>query len=298
MKTLRFKQAHNSLLLIAVVMLCASATEAKVARLAAQTTIDFTVAQFEVASVRPNRSAAGGPFVIVGLSNLAPPAGGRFTATNVTVQLLIENVYGVSSIRVVGSPAWLTSERFDIAAKAPERASPATVRTMVRGLLADRFRLKVHIEQRENPVYMLTKARRDGRLGPKLRQSDPDCVAAANSPSLSAPHIPDPSAPVRCGGGGGRPGFMRGRGIPLSYLASALTRSVGRVVIDQTDLAGAFDYELQWTPEQASAGTDTQTMGGVSVFTALQEQLGLKLDSGRAPVEVLVIDSVEKPSPN
>ena len=128
------------------------------------------------------------------------------------VQLLIQSAYQMPLVRVVGGPAWPASERFDIAAKAPDNPSPAVMRSMVRGLLSDRFRLRVHTEKRERPIHALTMARRDGRLGPLLRQSDSDCIGAANSPSRAAPTILNPNAPPPCGNGGGRPGFIRGRG--------------------------------------------------------------------------------------
>lgn len=298
MKSVRLKQAQTFLLLSAV-LLCVYTFDPKVGTLKAQASIESALAQFDVASVRPNKSGDG-PFVIVGLSNQIRTLNGRFTATNVTVQLLIQSAYQMPLVRVVGGPAWLASERFDIAAKAPDHSSPAVMRSMVRGLLSERFRLRVHTQKRESSVYTLTMARRDGRLGPRLRQSDSDCIAAANSPSLATPTIPNPNAPAPCGNGGGRPGFIRGRGLALSYLAFSLTQSVGRVVIDQTNLTGYYDYELQWTPEGPSdARSDTPNAGtGASLFTALQEQLGLQLNSGHAPIDVLVIDRAEKPSPN
>jgi uncharacterized protein (TIGR03435 family) len=144
---------------------------------------------------------------------------------------------------------------------------------MLRNLFADRFKLIAHRELRETPVYALVKARADGGLGPRMRRSTVDCEA------------------VRC-----RISTNSGRivktGTTISELMRRLSPTVGRPLVDHTSLTGAFDLELQWSPDRADVAA------GPSVFTALEEQLGLKLDARRAPVEVFVIDRLERPAPD
>jgi uncharacterized protein (TIGR03435 family) len=263
---------------------------------------------FEVASIRRNASNDG----MIGLQ-MQP--GGRMTFTNAPPRMLITRAYGVQTFQVVGGPDWLTSERYDITAKAPEGStSPAQLNLMLQSLLADRFKLMLRRETRELPVYFLVKAREDGRLGQGLMPAAVDCSAARGR---AAGPPPGPTAPPRAGGPGTlappagdcramiAPGRLTVSGQPIGVVANALANQLGRPVIDKTALTGAYDFELTFTPEGRGMPIGPPPPGAPplppidpdapSLFTALQEQLGLKLDAGRGPVEVLVIDSAERP---
>ena len=259
-----------------------------------------TGVSFEVASIKSNKSGDGR--VMLGLQ-----PGGRFTATNVPLRLLIQNAYRVQGFQVVGAPDWIQSERFDIAAKAEGDPTQEQVQQMVRALLADRFKLQVHRETREMPIYALVTARSDGKLGEKLKPSTTDCAALRARGGGAAP-LPAPGAPMQCGMRMG-PGNILAGGMPMSQLAMSLSNMVGRIVVDRTGLTGSYDFELTYTPEQMAQGGLAGRGGaapgggvpaidpnGPSMYTAIQEQLGLKLDSQRGPVETLVIDRVERPT--
>ncbi|MEO8258616.1 MAG: TIGR03435 family protein [Acidobacteriota bacterium] len=283
---------------------------------------------FEVASVKPNKSGEG--FIQVG------GRGGQFTITNAPLRLIIRNAYRLQDFQIVGGPGWLASDRFDIVAKSDPAATQEQTQAMVKALLAERFKLKVHTESRDLPLYALQLARSDGKLGPKIKAAAVDCAALAASrrggpaggPGDPGPIVRGgpggpggPGAPPPGGGpGGGRgpdspfgpcgirigPGSISASGQPMAQLASSLSIWVNRTVVDRTGLAGSFDLELAWTPEQLPQGRGDPPPGapalppidpnGPSIFTAVQEQLGLKLDSQRGPVEVLVIDGVEPPT--
>lgn len=260
-------------------------------------------ARFEVVSVKPNTSRDARPNV--------DPTPGRFTATAVTPRELIGMAYGVpGGLRpIVGGPDWLDTDRFDIVATggptdpnirpAPGAVSPRegaalnTMQAMLRQLLQDRFGLSVRSEQRELPIYALIQARTD-RRGAQLRQFDGDCATeAAVAPNATG---------AACGGFKFlERGHLVARAVTVRMLVSMLASmpDVGRIVQDRTGLSGDFDLELSWTPAAARREqSDGSQSAAPSLFTALDEQLGLKLEPSRGPVEVLVIDSVERPAPN
>ena len=266
---------------------------------------------FEVASVKPNNSGDGRVF----FQNQP----GRYTATNVTLRLLIRNAYQLQDFQISGGPSWIGSDHFDIVAKidgsaqdpfaAAQRPGPTPLQLMIRALLAERFKLTVHNETRDLPIYALVMARSDGRLGPELHRSETDCAAQmAAARGRGAPAAPPQSgAPMPCGIRIGMGNLAVG-GATLSQVASSLSMFVGRVVQDRTGLTGAFDVNLTWTPDQMpqrAPGTPADQPlrvngvdidpNGPSIFTAVQEQLGLKLDSQRGPVDILVIDRAEHP---
>jgi uncharacterized protein (TIGR03435 family) len=262
--------------------------------LSAQTP-DIDKLQFEVASVKPNKTGATS-------SSLGLQPGGRIVATNVALRLLIRNLYNVQADQIVGAPDWIESERFDIEARAdreypPQADAPAPeLLAMMRNLLADRFRLVVHRETREMPVYALVTARDDKSLGPQIRRVDVDCAAEAARAMAARrggapPTSEKPGAMPPCGMRM-RPGNVITRATTLQQLTRNLSQFVGRAVVDRTGLVGVFDIDLEWSPEQ------TADASGPSIFTAVQEQLGLKLDAQRVPVDVLVIDRVERPAPD
>ena len=247
---------------------------------------------FEVASVKPNRSGLSS-------SGSTTRPGGGYIGTNLTLHQLVTEAYRLRPFQVIGGPGWIKIDRFDINAREPEgttgRAEP-----MLRALLANRFQLRVHTETKEQQVYALVLARADRRLGPKLTPSTQEC----GPPARDGGPAPAP-APTRspCGmnvNTSAISGTLTGIGQPLSRLATALAGfGVEGLVIDRTGLSGNFDIELQWTPEiLRSAAAGGPGGDGPSLFTAMQEQLGLKLESSRGPVEYLVIDSAELPTPD
>jgi uncharacterized protein (TIGR03435 family) len=253
---------------------------------------------FEVASVKPSAPSAtvGGSF------GFQP--GGAFRAVNWPVSMLIAVAFGTDRPLLVsqisGGPSWIGSDRFDIAATAGS-ALPSDVPSlskyvpaMLRALLEDRFKLKTHTETRQQQIYALVKARTDGRLGPGLRESTVDCLALAqlrsDNPS-TAPPLPSVCG-IRF-----HPGSLSGS-MTMSNLTSVVSTVVG-IVADRTGLAGHFDVELHWSPggpQADTASADALSPDAPSIFTAVQEQLGLKLNSEKSEGDVLVIDHVEHPS--
>jgi uncharacterized protein (TIGR03435 family) len=273
---------------------------------------------FDVASVKTNSS---GPTM---MSMRTLPT--SFNLTNLPLRMIIQQAYRVSPYQLVGGPSWIDSERFDIVARAPQGSRPDQMPLMLRGLLAERFKLKIRGEMREVPIYALVLARSDGKLGPKLSQTTDDCQkiqqeraaamkAAAGSaqPGQLVPPpglIPAPGERPVCtmsmnasapAGAGGRPVVtMRAGGQTIASLVRTLSSNLNRHVIDRTGLEGLYDFELQYGLAQASLsaappGAAAPGDDGPSVFDAVRE-LGLKLESERGPVEHLVIDSVERPT--
>jgi uncharacterized protein (TIGR03435 family) len=276
------------------IMLVGATLVALMRMVSAQTSVDGPT--FDVASVKPNRS--GSPARAMG------PEPGGFGAINIGLRDLVAFAYGVTydsaDTRVIGGPDWIASQRFDISAKT---AAPRDrIAAMVQSLLQERFKLRAHIETREVSIYALVLAR-EGALGPQLHRSEIDCAArreAARGGTLPPPA--PPGARPMCTGRN-IPGTIVGGALTLDSLASALTRFAGRPVTNETGLTGAFDYDLTWTPEaipEPAAGAPPLIIdpNGPSLMTAVQEQLGLKLEPERVPADVVVIDSAELPSPD
>jgi uncharacterized protein (TIGR03435 family) len=258
---------------------------------------------FEVASIKPNRS--GDMFIRI----MSQP--GRFTANGVTTKHLITMAYNVRDFQVSGGPGWINSERYDIEAKVPDSIAEELPklppdqreeksRLMIQSLLADRFELKLSHTTKELPAYALVIA----KTGPKLHEAKPD----DNYPT----GIKGPDGRAHPGVMRMSPGELTGQGIAIKFLVRLLSEQLGRGVLDQTGLKGNYDFTLKWTPEPgegmmlggpegANPGPESAPppeSSGPSIFTAIQEQLGLKLEPTKAPAEVLVIDHVEKPSEN
>jgi uncharacterized protein (TIGR03435 family) len=244
----------------------------------------------------------------LGISTL-PQAPDRFTRPNITLSLVLVYAYQMSEFQILGGPDWVRTRRFEIDAKAPRIVPADQVRMMVRRLLAERFNLKTHLETRDLPRYALVHARSDRRLGSRLKQSAIDCPAiiAARGPAYELPPKPaQPGDPPRCVlsariGGGSQTMLVEGQ--PMSAIAKLLQPQAGRVVIDKTGLTGTWAVELETEPQiPPGLGIPADAFGkpreGLSLSTALPEQLVLKLESERGPVDVLVIDSVEPPTPN
>ncbi len=273
-------------------------------RAQSQSPSDAALPSFEVASIKPNRSGDGR------ISMMIPP--GRLDAKNVTAKFLIEFAYNVKDPEISGGPGWINSEHYDVEAKVGDVSSDDTrklspderqqqLRLMMQSLLADRFKLKLRRETKELPVYALVVAKN----GPKLQESK-------DVPGPDRFKGPDELKGRRMARMGR--GQLNMNSAPMSLLADALSRQLGRNVVDKTGLKGNYDFTLKWTPDESQGqmfgGPDggegrprteaapAPDASGPTIFTALQEQLGLKLEAQKGPVETLVIESVERPSEN
>lgn len=263
----------------------------KIALLAALVIAQAPLA-FDVAAIKPNHSGAVGEQV-----RFYPPSG-RVTMTNVTVKRMIQNAYQLQDQQIAGGPGWLASEHFDIVANSEAaNLSPMDRWMMVRALLADRFRLKMHTEPREQSVFALVLARRDGTLGDHLTRSNTDCTL----PSAPRTGPIDLSVPNQCGVLMGGPGRMNFRGVTMAVLAAQLSARVGRSVVDRSGVEGRYDLDVEFSPQPLQANSadpaavDRPGGDAASLYTAIQEQLGLKLESQKGSIDVTVIDSVERP---
>jgi uncharacterized protein (TIGR03435 family) len=222
---------------------------------------------FDAASVKASAPGAGG-------ASWAG-RGSQLIIRNYPLRDIILGAYGLRSYQLAGGPDWIDAARFDIVGRAPDGVPRNTA--MLRTLLTDRFRLKTHTETRQIPVYTLVLARDDRRFGPQLRPATIDCaITRCTSTVLS--------------------GKIRTNGCSMAEVARLLTENVDRMVIDGTGLTGIYDLELAWTPDIGAA--DVVTRDAPSLFSALVEQLGLKLQPSVGAVEVTVIDSVERPTPD
>jgi uncharacterized protein (TIGR03435 family) len=235
---------------------------------------------FAVSTVKPNESSDNRVMLQV-------RPGGRFTATGVTLKLLIAEAYDVRDFQIAGGPGWINTDRWDIVAKAEDVEGQLPIeefRPMLRALIEERFQLKVKHEARDMQVYALLQGKNGSKLEP---------------PSAQGPQM-------RMGRG-----EVIGKKVTMAMLARSLGQMLGRPVVDKTDLTNEFDFTLKYTREPGQGGLVAGPPGppgpeaappgeqsGPSIFTAVQEQLGLKLDSQKAPVDTIVIDHVEKPSEN
>jgi uncharacterized protein (TIGR03435 family) len=254
--------------------------------------------EFDIASVKPNTSGDTN-----GMLRQLP--GGRMTAANMPVRQMITFAYQVSGFQVIGGPAWL-ADRYDVVAKmdgnpgtsfVPGMNQPNPMQVALQRLLEDRFKLKVRRETREMDIYALVMAKPGGGPGPNLKQTTQDCAAAAAAAQRGQPPPPPGSNVPFCGiqGGGGR---LRFGGLPSAAIAQTFTGPTGRMVVDRTGLTGGWDFEVTFAPPQGRGGADAVDPNLPDFFTAIQEQLGLKLEPTKGPVDVLVIDHVEKPTPD
>ena len=226
--------------------------------------------------------------------------GGKFVLSGTPIVPAINTAYPADVSDLIGAPDWVDSESYDLTAQAGREVPKEQMQAMLRAMLADKFKLAVHYEMRERPVYALVPARADGRLGPNIKKSELDCdaiLAARRAGSTEQPPATSNGAPA-CGFSmhGAGPGLELLMGArPLSTLAGSIGSSTGRVVIDKTGLKGNYDITLNYMPEPKP---DPQPGEPPNIFTALQAQLGLKLESDRAPLKVLVIDRIERPTEN
>jgi uncharacterized protein (TIGR03435 family) len=235
--------------------------------------------QFDVVSVKPSAPDDHNSFMMRNLP------GGTVRFTGIPLRMLIMSAYDVKVFQISGGPDWIRTDRWDIQAKVDGFEGRLTMpqqRPMLEALLADRFQLKIHKETKEMPVYALIVDRKGSKLVPHTAG---DSQIRSGNGSLN----------IKKGG--------------MTWLVFWLSQQLGRVVIDQTGLNDEYDYAIEWTPDPGQGGAEsiglppepprprTET-NGPSIFTALQEQLGLRLVSQKGPVEIVVIDRVEKPSAN
>lgn len=276
-----------------------------------------SVTAFDVASVRrsnPNPDPAN-PLTSIAL--MLPQPGGRFTATNTPLRMLIMAAFELKQdAQLAGGPPDLLAAKYDITAKAPVAFIGKELPQLLRTLLAERFKLETHTERRQLPVYDLVLARSDGRLGPDLRPSTSDCakadaLAAEQNAALARGDVasfigtPRPCSVATDPSGGPLNLMMRGDGQEMTQLVEMLSQLTGRMVRDKTGLTGRYDFamrlDLQMVLALAQrmgasvppAAANIPQTDGSSLMTALDEQLGLKLESARDDVTVVVIDSVE-----
>jgi uncharacterized protein (TIGR03435 family) len=289
--------------------------------------------RFEVASVKPvadsDRRSGFQPTGFMdadGRPGRFLPTSQRFEYSELPIGWFLRTALQKPDYQVIGAPGWVDTEPYTIMAKPPDGAPPAAMTTMMLNLLKDRFQLATHLETRELPIFNLVMARADGRLGPNLKATPAECQAtvAERNAALQAaaagrgapppmPQLGDPKAPPPCGFGRIGIGDAAVSGRTIAQFVTTLSEWVGRPVIDKTGLTGLYDLTLESSPEGLRVpGPLGRTMAlqlaqvpakpadpdAPSLFVALQEQLGLKLESARGPVEVVVIDRLEKPTPD
>jgi uncharacterized protein (TIGR03435 family) len=213
---------------------------------------------FEVASVKPDKSGDG--------TSRTQSAHGEVRILNLSLRRLIEKAYDLGEYQLVG-PQWLGLERYDVIAKAPVETPGERINAMMRTLLAERFQLVSHRESRTLAVYALGIS----KGGPKLRRAEPGIASTSRTNTAIA-----------------------GKKLSMSWLSDALSQRLDRPVVDATGLEGVYDLELKWSPDEGAGPAPKATADAGSIFTAIQEQLGLKLEARKMPVDVLVIDRAEK----
>jgi uncharacterized protein (TIGR03435 family) len=286
------------LLTATVLLLTMAVVAASTARLHEQPAqTDQKTPAFEVASVKPNTSGDTNGM-------LRPLPGGRMTAANMPVRQLITFAYQVAGFQLIGGPAWL-ADRYDVVAKmdgnpdisfVPGVNRPNPMQVALQRLLEDRFKLKVRRETREMDIYALVMAKPGGGPGPNLKRTTQDCAALAAAAQRKQPPPPPGSNAPFCG--------FQGEAVASASAACRRWPSRRRsrvrqgMVVDRTGLTGGWDFEVTFAPPHGRGGPDAVDPNLPDFFTAIQEQLGLKLESTKGPVDVLVIDHVEKPTPD
>jgi uncharacterized protein (TIGR03435 family) len=257
--------------------------------------------RFEVASIKRQTSTPNG--FMLGVRML--PNG--IDAGLATVRMLIMAAYQVADYQVVGGPAWTNSgpDRYQISARAAGEVTPDVARRMLKNLLQDRFALKARIETREADVHVLVLARSDGQLGPGLTRTSPECGETTLEARKKG--APLPAGCVRESMGSDRAGgaIYSFGAVALERLVRQISLHVGGPVVDRTGLTGLFDIRLEFADQRrqlqaprVNAPDLTANSGLPTLREALQERLGLTLETGKGPLEVVVIESVERPSEN
>lgn len=272
--------------------------------------------QFEAASIKAADPSSPGSRMM-----MMP---GRVEADNVPVRLLMRPALRVQDYQILGLPDWVSNDRYTIVAKAPDGSPQNAMPVMLANLLKDRFKLLMHMETRELPIFNLVVARQDGRLGAGLKPTSADCLgemqarrggppppgAGPGGPGRgpgAPPPPPDFNQPAACGMMRAGPGLANASGQPIAQIAQLLSQFTGRPVYDKTNLTGSYDFDLKWAPDTGAANNPfgpppagapvaAADPNAPNIYTAVQEQLGLKLDSARGAVDVIVIDRLERPT--
>ena len=309
---------------VATIVTIALATDSRSAAQSASPT--DAEPRFDVASVRPTsmtpfelgrQAGAAGGRVAVPPMGIRPLPNG-LSASMSTLRMLIVSAYQLKDYQVVGGPSWLDSDRFDITARAAGEVTPEVARRMLQSLLRDRFMLRTHTETRQADVHALVLARSDGRLGPGLKRTTAECEAMLEerkkAAGSAAPPLPPNFEQIRnqttCGlimmrsSASGAANYSMG-GMALERLVSQISGEIRGPVVDRTGLTGLFDIMLEYASERRplqaaapNAPSPTADVVPPTLRAALQEQLGLKLETEKGPLEVLVIDSAERPTEN
>ena len=255
--------------------------------------------QFEVASIKTNNTGAQRAMI-------RPSPGGRLSVENFSLKMLVTFAYNLRDFQVSGGPGWMNADRFDIVAKAETNVPPDQMRPLLQTLLEDRFQLAAHRETKEVPIYALVI----GKGGPKLDESkDGDCTAIP-SEGMRPPGRGE-KMPNYCGSFMIGPRSINASRTSMQQMAMSLSGIMGRTVVDKTGFQGTFNIHIEWMPDESTAGLAGIVGAGVpgqplpvadgsgaSIFTVLQEKMGLRLESQKGPVEILVVDRAEKPSDN
>ena len=257
---------------------------------------------FEVATIKPNKEGGTN-------QSIRRQPGGLFTVVNMPVRTLITFAYQLQSYQLVGGPSWVGDDRFDIVAKMagdpPPVAPQAGADHMMlatRTLLAERFKLVLRRETRELDIYALTMARPGGKPGPAMKVSTQDCSPEALKARAGA--APNTLKPIFCGIRASAPGKVSFSGMPISFYTTFLAGPAGRFVVDRTGIEGNWDFDLSYAPPppvgQLPPGATPPPIDTnlPDLFTAVQEQLGLRLQATKGPVDVIVIESIQQPIPD
>jgi uncharacterized protein (TIGR03435 family) len=284
-KTSNFTRLAHAALLVAASLLALVTPSIRAQAVGTPPTASAILPAFEVASVKKNKSDSHMMRI------MGKPDG--FACDNIPLKILISNAYGIKLDLITGGPGWVETEGFDIDAKVAgpdvetyKKLTDKERQSILAALLVERFNLKIHRETKILPIYELVVAK--GGFKPKeLPPIDDAAEEAKPSDQRRNGHMSTM-----------RPGEFQGGGIDLGRFAENLSDIVQRTVLDKTGIKGIYDINLKWTPEDEPASADAGGEGGASVFTALQEQVGLKLESGKGPVETLVIDHADLPSQN
>jgi uncharacterized protein (TIGR03435 family) len=239
-----------------------------------------TAPAFDVVSIKANtsESASGGS---------RPRGSDRWEVTNMSVRSLLATAWNIPSDRVLGGPSWIATTQYDIDARGSVAAGWDDIRPKLQSLLRERFNVAAHVEQRQLPAYHLVKARPDAPLGVRLKPSVIDCSAPDWRDTAKA------NPTLRPCGFSIDNGVLSGGGMTMATLSSILSSAAARPVLDRTGLSGGHDIDLEWSGAFGNTNPDA-----VSIFTAVQEQLGLKLESATAPLDVLIVDRVDRPTAN
>jgi len=247
---------------------------------------------FEAVSIKRNTTGAPG-----GTLGIQP--GGRWVMVNGSIRSLVTAAYPIESGEIVGLPEWAVRERYDVQTVAAGQPSPDEMQAMFRTLVVERLNLVTHYEEEERDAYSLVLSRSDGQLGPAMQRMPVDCAAAAAAARAGRPMqmVPAPNGMAACSTSVSS-GIMRTGGMTMAGLARSIWRTAGRFIVDNTGLMGDYAFTLEYAPDPRPGAANGAADDRPSIFTALQEQLGLRLVPTRAPVRVLVIDRIERPTEN